>query len=365
MYKYPVEKISIDGYKSIKHLEEFGLNKLNVLIGANGAGKSNFISLFKLLNEIVEGRLQNYIVKTGGANKILYNGSKVTDHITITIDFGRNEYLCKLSLSENDSLYIEKEECYFQGPGYNRPYSYLVSNDEKESGLPEESKKSGVVATTLNSIKSWRIYHFHDTSDTAPMKRASSLEDNQLLRPDASNIAAYLYLLEQKYKIEFQNISDVVASVAPFFGGFILHPSEVNAGNITLEWKHKTSDEYFDATALSDGTLRFICLATLLLQPKEKLPSTIMLDEPELGLHPQAITVLTSMLQSASRLTQVIVSTQSVTLINQLLPDNIVVVDRDKDQSVFRRLNATEMESWVDDYGLGDLWEKNVLGGRP
>ncbi len=229
----------------------------------------------------------------------------------------------------------------------------------------EEKKGKTIVASVLGSIKSWKVYHFHDTGDNSPIKTTNNISDNSHFRPDASNLASYLYLLQQKYTKEYYNIVNVVRMVAPFFDNFILRPSPLNPTTIQLEWKHKNSSSYFNIQSLSDGTLRFICLATLLLQPQTQLPSTILLDEPELGLHPYAISVLAGMLQSVTTKTQAIVSTQSVTLVNQLHAENLIVVDRDQEQSTFRRLTPEEMEHWVDDYGLGDLWEKNILGGRP
>ena len=151
--------------------------------------------------------------------------------------------------------------------------------------------------------------------------------------------------------------------IAPFFEEFRLAPSKLNENKIRLEWKEKGSDAYFNASSLSDGTLRFICLATLLLQPQ--LPAVVLLDEPELGLHPAAVTLLADLLGSAATRTQVIVATHSVTLVNQFEPDSVWTVDREDNQSVFRHLSQTDMSAWLNDYGLGELWEKNVLGARP
>jgi predicted ATPase len=184
-----------------------------------------------------------------------------------------------------------------------------------------------------------------------------------VLRPDGANLAAFLYWMRARHSDHFRNIVDGVRMVAPFFDDFVLEPSRLNPERIRLEWKERGSDSYFSAFALSDGTLRFMCLATLLLQPF--LPSTVLLDEPELGLHPYAITILSDLLRGASTKTQVIVSTQSVTLVNQFEPQDVVVVERHDRQSAFRRLESGEMENWLDDYGLGDLWEKNIIGGRP
>lgn len=363
-YQNKVTHITIKGYKSIKSLDNFDLSDLNVMIGPNGAGKSNFISFFKFLGALARGGLQSLVHKSGGANTLLYFGSKNTSAIEVRIDFGPNSYWLKLVPTDDDSLYFEDEGCSYKGPQYNTPYSITtLSGDRKETGLSLE--KGEIVATTLSSIQSWKLFHFHDTSDTASMKKIGPIDDNEHFRPDASNLAAYLYLLEKKYPYDFKNITDTTQLIAPFFNAFVLRPSSLKPDTIQLEWQHKHSDNYFNANSLSDGTLRFICLTTLLMQPDEKMPTTILLDEPELGLHPAAIQLLANLLQSAATKTQVIVSTQSVTLINQLEPESIIVVDRKDEQTAFRKLTSKELESWVEDYGLGDMWEKNIIGGRP
>jgi predicted ATPase len=195
------------------------------------------------------------------------------------------------------------------------------------------------------------------------MKQMGDVADNRFLRADSGNLAAFLYRLQEKEPDYFRNIEDTVRQIGPFFGGFKLAPSALNEEKIRLEWYERGSDTYFNASALSDGTLRFMCLATLLLQPM--LPSLILIDEPELGLHPAAIQLLAGLLQSAATRTQLIVATQSVTLVNQLLPEHVWVVEREDGQSLFRQLQAADMSSWLEDYGLGELWEKNILGGRP
>jgi predicted ATPase len=215
----------------------------------------------------------------------------------------------------------------------------------------------------LERLQGWRVYHFHDTSASAMVKQTGDVGDNEALRPDASNLAAFLFLLRTKHPESYRRIVSTIRLVAPFFDDFRLRPSPFNEQKIQLEWSERSSDAYFNAHALSDGTLRFICLATLLLQPN--LPSLILIDEPELGLHPYAIQVLAGLVRSASEKTQVILSTQSVSLVNQFAPEDLVVVDRNKGESVFRRLSPEDMKDWLEGYSLGELWEKNVFGGRP
>lgn len=134
-------------------------------------------------------------------------------------------------------------------------------------------------------------------------------------------------------------------------------------GFISLEWEEKDSDMYLDATNLSDGTLRFIALATLLLQPN--LPHTIIIDEPELGLHPAAINKLGALIKRASAKNQLIIATQSIELINNFSIDDLIIVERNNNQSTFSRLNEEDFSNWREEYSVGELWEKNVIGGRP
>ena len=214
-------------------------------------------------------------------------------------------------------------------------------------------------------MKNWRVYHFHDTSDSALVKQQRAINDNAYLRPDARNLAAYLYLLEHKHLATYKKIVKTIQLVAPFFGRFALRPLPANKEQIELERFKKGQDLPFKAHHLSDGTLRFICLATVLLQPDENKPETILIDEPELGLHPYAITVLGALLKSAAKEKQVIVSTQSVDLLSEFSADNVIVVNRENNSTLLTRLNAKDFDEWLQEYNLGELWKKNILGGRP
>jgi predicted ATPase len=362
---HALDRLQIRGFKSIREAD-LELPRLSVMIGANGAGKSNLIAVFELLHALVHERLQVYVQQAGGADSLLHFGRKNTDELKLRFWFGRNAYECQLLPTAEDSLVFGEETLYFQAPGYSRPYSDLLGSGQLESRLPEavrKAKRTQIAHHVLTAFESWRVYHFHDTSAAARVKQTGDLEDNEILREHAGNLAAFLYRLRKAEPDVYANIVETIRMVTPFFGKFRLRPSRLNEGKIRLEWQERDSDVYFDAHALSDGTLRFICLATLLLQPNP--PTTILLDEPELGLHPFAIAVLADLLRAAAQRTQVIASTQSVTLVNQLSPENLIVVDREGRESCFRRPGADEVASWLDDYSLGELWEKNVIGGRP
>jgi len=357
-----LNRVRVDGFKSIRHLD-LDLGSLNVLIGANGSGKSNFVEVFELLQNLTQQHLQQYIGIAGGATRLLYLGAKLTKEIALGFEFGPNSYSCRLSPTAEDRVIFLDETCTFQGDGYPTAY-HSFSTGQTESTLPEEDVlQKFPVARLWHRMNDWVVYHFHDTSRLAPVKTTNSIHDTAALRSDAGNLAAYLYFLHDHALDSYKNIRDAIRMVAPFFDDFVLHPVPENADTIRLEWRQKGTDMYMDASSLSDGTLRFMCLATLLLQPQ--LPSTILLDEPELGLHPYAIDILGSLLRSASTRAQVIVATQSVTLVDQFEVGDIIVADRKNQESTFTRPDAAALASWLKDYSLGELWEKNVLGGRP
>jgi predicted ATPase len=368
-----LQRIDIRGFKSIREMS-LELRSLNVLIGANGVGKSNFIGAFKFLNELINENLQAYVRRAGGANTFLHFGRRYTDELYFYIELAQdaarqmtNAYSCTLQPSVTDSFVFIDEVAYFhdKSRGFKKPMDIHLGSGHTETLLTREARHQPVVRHVREAVTSWRVYHFHDTSESAGIKGTGEINDNVFLRPDGANLAAYLYWLQAKQPTAYRNIVDTIRLVAPFFADFDLKPDRLNEGKIRLEWREVGSDTYFDANALSDGTLRFMCLATLMLQPKSHLPATILLDEPELGLHPYAIGVLADLLTSTAQETQLIVSTQSVTLVNQLDYEHIVVADRQEQQSVFRHLDGTELDYWLSDYGLGELWEKNVIGGRP
>lgn len=357
-----VDRITIQGYKSIKSLESFALTRLNILIGANGVGKSNFISAFRLLNEMYNKRLQFY-TQSKSLDNFLYFGRKQTDKIYFKFAFGRNAYAFTLIPSEENKFFIKDERVSFDGPLYGKKIEIIGKNlEEARIG---EAKKYVIykpMIPYLETINGWKIYHFHDTSDTSKMKGKCASIDNLIFKQDAENLAPYLKMLKDKFTPHYEQIIATIQMVAPFFGGFVLRDDEY----IQLEWFDKIDpDTPFKAHYLSDGTLRFIALATLLLQPFELMPDTLIIDEPELGLHPFALCILSDLIKRASKEKQIIISSQSVELINYFEPQDIIVVDRMDNQSTFKRLDATDLESWLKDYSLGEIWKSNLIGGRP
>lgn len=363
-----LDYITVKGFKSIASIEKLTLSSINLIIGPNGSGKSNFINVFSFLHEIREGRLSDYVRKVGGAEQLLHFGSKKTEEIQLLISFSQevNQYELILKPTVEDGLYPASETAYFWDKRYPRPYERSLSaiDGGKEAGISD----SGVTRTAdwvRHRLGRWRLYHVHDTSGASPMRKTAKLNDNEFLRPDGSNLAAFLYLLLKKHPNSYRLVRRTIQRVTPFFDDFQLRPDPLNEETIRLAWRHKNSDQYFGASSLSDGTLRFIALATLFLQPKAYRPSVILVDEPELGLHPQAITLLASLVKQASQETQVILSTQSSLLLDHFQPEDVLVASRAGDSTQFTRLDPQKLSAWLEEYSLGQLWEKNELGGRP
>jgi len=344
--------IKIKGYKSIKSID-LRLNSLNILIGSNGVGKSNFINFFKFIKKITDQDLPIYTAEQGGANKLFYFGKKVTNEISFSLVFTPNGYRATLISDIHDRLIFKIEEI-----SYQNKIKLLENTGEVNSKLSIQTTSS-----IVNYIKNWKIYHFHDTSITAKVKQTCNINDNHILASDGENLSAFLYSIQQYHPKSYQQIIQTITRVAPFFQDFILKPENNNNDTIKLKWKHKGTDEYFDAHDLSDGTLRFICLTSLLLQPN--LPTIILLDEPELGLHPFALNLLASIFRKISNKTQIICSTQSVTFVDNFDIEDIVVVDSINNQTVLKRLNNEEYKDWLEDYSLGEIWQKNLIGGMP
>jgi predicted ATPase len=361
-----IDRLTIKGFKSIRHLENFEMHNLNVLIGANGTGKSNFISYFQMLGELVEQRLQLWTAQQGSADRIVSFGIKTTQVIESFIEFGRNGYEFKLSLTIDEKFVFLSEQVFFAGNIKAKNWKSLGKGQTEAFLKNHRLEENNFVSRyCYSAISQWRLFHFHDTSETAEIKRLGSLQDSEYLRPTAKNLAAFLYKLKNTDEDEYQQIVKVIRLVIPFFDDFVLKPQILSNGEeqIRLLWKQKNSDYPLWPSQLSDGSLRFICLATALLQPEP--PDTILIDEPELGLHPYAITLLGSLIRSASQHTQIIISTQSVALVNEFSIEDLIIVESEEGATVFKRLQTEDFQTWLEEYSTGELWEKNLLGGRP
>ncbi len=365
-----IDTLEITGFRGIKHAK-IELRDINVLIGANGAGKSNILLSVYLLSERNHSSFRQFFNGLGGNDSLFYGGVKLNSKIKI-----------KITLADKKKLTHATQIDYISG---GQVEISQISNAESKSGqkltlfnfddqkqeiyspvrdtatvniLVEHSKKISELFGNLG------IYKFCDTSPMSPIRQPSLINDNVNLRGMGENLSAWIYLFSIKQPKQFSFFQSLVRRVVPRFDCFVLRPDPFNENQIRLEYRNLGQDLLLSAAHLSDGSLRFIALAVLLLFNP---PPLIIIDEPELGLHPTALQLIADLIRQASFESQIIVATQSVDFLNQFEPHQILVVEREEDseETLVKRLDATELEGWLEDYSVGDLWLKNVLGGKP
>lgn len=351
-------EVRIQGFKSFRDASVSLQDGVNLLLGANGAGKSNFIGFFRFLNRLIEQELYLHTGLSGGASALLHKGPPASTELAARLHVGNNDYEFTLTRTEQEDRFVFVRELA-EWAGHVRIPTPAGAN---ESSL--KSRVSPISAYTFDYLAGIRVFHFHDTSPDAPVMSSESKDNSIGLAGDARNIAPFLLQLRENDRVVYEHICATIRLIAPFFADFVLVPDR--AGRVSLRWRQVgLPEDTFGPAAFSDGTLRFVCLATLLNQPDDFLPKLILIDEPELGLHPHAIQILADMLKSTGARTQLIVATQSAFLIDQFSPESVVVVEREENASVLKRLRGEDWQHWLERYTLGEIWRKNLLGGTP
>lgn len=365
-----IDKITISGYKSISamHPLYIEMSDVNILLGANGAGKSNIISFFRMLNYMMSGTLQKYVASHGTSSAITHYGPKMTPviegHIALSNESGNDFYDLKLAAAAANQLIVSEEKITWEkAKSDNAPYSTILKSTFLESALVESIDSTAAVIRKM--LSNCKAFQFHDSSQNGALRQASLKGAAQYLQSGGNNLASFLLFLRDNYRTSYSRIVDYVRMILPSFGDFYLEPDN---GYVSLNWTDNSPNDYvFTSDQFSDGTIRFIALATLLLQPEKTMPNVIIIDEPELGLHPYAIGQLAEMIRDASLHAQIIVSTQSTLLIDEFSADCITVIEHNEEEgyTTARRLNEEQLSDWLKDYSISELWTKNVIGGQP
>ena len=353
-----LKQIELNGYKSCRFVA-VGFKPVNVMIGGNGAGKSNFLLIFRLLKALFSGQLQQFGLQSN-ATTLFYNDVKSTSAIGLRMSGTDANYQVLLGVTDDGRLYVQQESLTCGSRTY------------KATALPESGVRFSVpgdlndtMPCHLIKLKNRQVYHFNDTSRSARIKQEQLFVNCERLQEDGANLAPFLYRLQRFYKTSYTKIVRGMQRMAPYFDDFVLAPTEGSNGTLQLKWRRKGCEDVFGISQLSDGTLRFLCLATLFLHPSELQKDVVIIDEPEWGLHPYALTLFAEMVRSTSVDPQIIISTQSVELLNEFNTDEVLVANRNSEGTQISRFNETELAVWLeDDYLLGDLWKKNLLGGR-
>lgn len=359
MENITINKIHIKGWKSIKDAE-VNLGKINILIGANGSGKSSFLSIFDLLRAITnKNDLIFFSAVNGGADALLHYGIKNTKEINVSITINEKTYRFALSPDINGNLFVNPSSY-----GYSKSAEYIDDTGgvtESESAYCRKTDDKTEEKEIAEGFPTFILYHFFDTGCGSRMKSVCDADENRCLFPDGANLAAVLYKIKNESPKRYEKIIFIINLIFPEFKDFVF---DINNNYITLRWQDKFSiDTTFRLSALSDGTLRFAALTVLLTQPNP--PKVIIIDEPELGLHPEAIITLSEMIIKASAKSQIIISTQSADLISCFEPENILIAEKRSGETAISRPDKEELEKWLDDYTLGQVWQKNIIGGNP
>jgi predicted ATPase len=372
-------RLQVSGFRSFRSIDT-PLRALTVLIGANGSGKSNFVGLFNMLSFMLSGSLQTYIARKGGGSSVLHYGPKITPVLNADLTFegeaGVSTYGFSLAFASPDRLIFTDERVSFLRNGEQTPYRDTQGSGHAETRLTElaastkETNARTVARVFQKRLQEVQVYHFHDTSETAYIRTLQDVQRDRYLLSTGGNLASFLYMLRQAYPAHYARILATVRLVVPYLHDFVLEPSRLNQGRIELRWRDRNPDYEFGPHQLSDGSLRAIALITALMQPDELMPSVIVIDEPELGLHPAAVATVAQLVQAASAKRQVIVATQSPKFVSAFAPEDVVVMERGEDergfgQSTLKNLSREDLGEWIDQYDLGQLYDMNVTGGAP
>lgn len=367
--KAKLQEVTIKGYKSIAFDKPvtLELGDISILLGANGAGKSNIVSFFRMLSYMMSKSFSKYVEISGTSNALLHYGAKKTPTISGELKFTDNlsvdSYTFSLTNAAPDRLIITEERILWHRNGEESPYEIILETNFKESALAESNDR---VAQIIYQLLSYcKVYQFYDSSAEGPLRQVCPIETANYLQSHGNNLPSFLYFLQKNYKNAYKRIVEYIRDVVPQFQDFYLVPTN---NFISLRWMDNSATDYrFNAHQFSDGSIRYIALATLLLQPPQTMPKVIILDEPELGLHPYAITQLAEMIKDAAKHVQIIIATQSKDLVDHFDIDNISVIEMNQDtnSTSVTHLNNEEYELWLQRYTVSELWDKNVIGGRP
>ena len=380
-----IESVRIQGFRSLADVELSEIPRAAVLIGANGSGKSNFIRFFEMMNSMLEHRrLAEFIGSQGGAADQLHGGSRRTSRIEaevrLRIDEGYGDYRFMLSRAQPDRFIFAEEAFRFVHSKDSSPATdwFYLGSGHSEAKIVEAVRTPSssahyspawreanplIADSIVNRLRRCSVYQFHDTSDESNFKKRWDTEENNYLLSHGGNLAAMLLRLERENIKRYERICQHIGRILPLFDRFQI---EESYGKVLLRWKAKWTDKTFGAHLTSDGSLRFFALVTLLNLPPEMLPDVLLLDEPELGLHPAAIALIGGMIKSLAEERQVIVATQSPLLVDAFGLDEIFVLELRDGRTEVRKLAPDDYQVWLDDnFTSGELWQKNLLGGRP
>jgi predicted ATPase len=394
--------IKIEGFRSFKKVE-LEVPRLAVLIGPNGGGKSNFLDLLTLMAEAGNMQLANGVAKRGGFANIAFgfdpqvelrvemrfkaalpakaegqSGDERPDvrfsmtarglafqavlvHEVVAQESGKQPSLSAEMLSRGPAGAVFR---VMSESGALTDKRVGVASNELAITQVRNSSEYPAAAFVLGEFTGWRVYRDIDVGSTSPVRQPALIRPGIQLLPDGSNLSSVLYAIQQDYPDDWQDVLEILRTAYPEFVKLTV-PAQGGDGKVLLRWFEKPFDRHggISANFLSDGTLKLLCLLAILKSPDP--PPLICIDEPELGLHPDWIKLVAELLQVAAMRTQVIVATHSPHIVAKLEPEQVIVAEKVDGETRLERQDRQDLEKWLKDFNLSELWLAGQLGGRP
>jgi len=378
------QELSIHGFRRLCDVQ-LPLRPLSVMIGANGTGKTSVLDVLSLLAKSAQGKLSESISDLSGLSSILTYDRAEELRLDISMTVPHYEPLrYSLELKQQAVAYVIKEERLSQQRlGHPGPFLHIDSHgsdikyyevDQRnllrpnweqrpfETSLSQVPKMFQQPEEFRNRLSSSTFYHVLNVDARSPVRLPQPMQPATLPGRNGEELVSCLYYLRETERDRFDAIQDTLRAAFPRFDRLDFPP--VAAGTLALAWRETGFSKPFYMHQLSEGTLRFLWLTTLLQSPG--LTALTLLDEPEVSLHPELLSLLAEMLREASSRTQLVVATHSDRLIRFLLPKEIVLMDAGEDgMSTLKWADELDLDTWLRDFSLDELWSNGTLGARP
>lgn len=379
-----INRLKINGYKRLHNIDiDMEKHPLMVMVGANGIGKTSFLEVFDLISASAEGKLNKKISEFGGLTDILTKDK--AEELSIGIDMNVPNYnplKYEFIIGKKAHSYSISSETLSQDRGYRHPFMHIDSyyDDIKyyeieegkllrptwshnpfETSLSQVPKMFDQPEELRQTLSQTSFYHTLNVKPNAPVKLPQQMKPVWFPGKNGEDLYPFLYYLKESDKNRYDTIIDTLKAAFPGFEGLSFPP--VAAGMLAMTWKESYFSSPLYMNQLSEGILRFLWLISLLQCPV--LPSITMIDEPEVSLHPELLSILADLMREASQRTQLIVATHSDRLIRFLKPEEVAVMDlTDEGLAQLTWADTLELDEWLSEYTLDELWGMGRMGGR-
>jgi predicted ATPase len=379
---YKINRIKISGFRRLLSVD-LPVRPFMVLIGANGVGKSSFLDAFSLLSASASGNMNAILSQFGGIASILTRGKSETLSFLVDMEVpGHQPLEYDLHLERKGAGYSIAREVLSQERGFDHPFKHIDSSygdikfyEIEENRLVRPDWEHNPLETSLAQVPKMfrqpeelrRIlatatqYHVLDVGPRAPVKMPQPMKPAGLPGPNGEDLVPFLYNLRESDRTRFDTVVDSLQSAFPDFEELNFPP--VAAGMLAMTWKDRKFSKPIYMNELSEGTLRFLWFVSLLQSPD--LSTVTMIDEPEVSLHPELLSLLADLMREASKRTQLIVATHSDRFIRFLRPEEMVVMDINEDGGAAATwADSLDLDRWLAEYSLDEVWRMGRMGGR-